>query len=99
MSRGRERQWSRESEQTALERLFRDRPTLLVYTRQSRSDVDSEGRVIGISLDQQANAWRSRPELAYCPVEVFSDRDRSGKETSRRTGYQAMLERLCTTPA
>src|SRR6266550_961712 len=98
MARGRDRQWSRESEQTALERVYRERPTLLVYTRQSKSDVDDDGRVIGISLEQQANAWRSRPELANCPVEMFRDQDRSGRDTSQRDGYREMMERLRSAP-
>jgi site-specific DNA recombinase len=72
---------------------------LLVYTRQSVSDFDAEGRPRGPSLDQQLDAVLRRPELAGLTFEHFQDADRSGKETSKRPGYLALIERIRTAPA
>ena len=92
--------WTRESEAEALDRLRRTRgagsprPVVLVYTRQSVSDFNPDGTPRGPSLNQQLDAVARRPELAGLPVEHFQDADRSGKETSKRPGYLAMIERL-----
>ena len=94
----------RESEAEALERLRAApqpgtaAPILLVYTRQSVSDFDAEGRPRGPSLDQQLDAVTSRGELQGLAFEHFRDADRSGKETSKRPGYLALMERIRTAP-
>lgn len=67
---------------------------LLVYTRQSVSDFDAEGRPRGPALDQQLDAVLRRPELEGLAFEHFQDPDRSGKETSKRPGYLALTERI-----
>jgi hypothetical protein len=80
----RQHEWTRESEVQALERLRaaatagRTTPALLVYTRQSVSDFDAEGRR-GPSLDQQLDAVLHRPEMEGLAFEHFQDADRSGK--------------------
>jgi DNA invertase Pin-like site-specific DNA recombinase len=96
----RQHEWTRESEVQALERLRaaatagRTTPALLVYTRQSVSDFDAEGRPRGPSLDQQLDSVLRRPELEGLAFEHFQDADRSGKETSRRPGNLALIERV-----
>ena len=86
----RQEEWTRESEAEALERLRvapqpgPGVPILLIYSRQSVSDFDAEGRPRGPSLDQQLDAVTRRGELQELPFEHFQDADRSGKETSRR---------------
>ncbi len=98
-------EWTRESEATALERLRvaagagRLSPIVLIYTRQSVSDFDAEGRPRGPSLNQQLDTVTRRPELLGLAVEHFEDADRSGKETSKRPGYLALMERVRTAPA
>ncbi|HYU64336.1 MAG TPA: recombinase family protein [Verrucomicrobiae bacterium] len=71
---------------------------MLVYTRQSVSDFDTDGRPRGPSLSQQLDAVLRRPELEGLAFEHFEDADRSGKETSRRPGYLALMERIRTVP-
>ena len=66
----------------------------LVYTRQSVSQFDAEGHAQGPSLDQQLDAVTSRPEFKGLAIEHFQDADRSGKETSKRPGYQALMTRI-----
>lgn len=91
--------WTRQSEQLALERLVTKKLVVLVYSRQSRTDVDAQGNEIGVSLKQQKAVARSRPEFAGCPIDdQYTDRDKSGKETSKRDGYNAMMERLRSAP-
>lgn len=98
-------EWTRESEAEALERLRvaagsgRQSPIVLIYTRQSVSDFDAEGRPRGPSLNQQLDTVTRRPELLGLAFEHFEDADRSGKETSRRPGYLALMERVRTAPA
>jgi hypothetical protein len=64
----RQDEWTRETEAAALERLraaagaHRQTPVVLVYTRQSVSDFDAEGRPRGPSLSQQLDAVMRRPE-------------------------------------
>ena len=93
-------EWTRESEAEAVARLQRTgpggapRPVVLIYTRQSVSDFNADGSPRGPSLNQQLDAVVRRPELAGLAVEHFEDADRSGKETSKRPGYLAMMERL-----
>jgi len=88
----RQDEWTREIEAAALERLrsaanaHRPSPVVLVYTRQSVSDFDADGRPRGPSLSQQLDAVLRRPELEGLAFEHFKDADRSGKETSRRPG-------------
>ena len=67
---------------------------VVVYTRQSVSDFDRDGRPRGPSLEQQQDAVTSRPEFQGLAVEHFQDANRSGKETSKRPGYLAMMQRL-----
>ena len=101
----RQEEWTRESEAEALERLRaaaghgRATPVLLIYTRQSVSDFDAEGRPRGPSLDQQLDAVLQRPDLQGLAFEHFQDADRSGKETSKRPGYLALMERIRSAPA
>jgi DNA invertase Pin-like site-specific DNA recombinase len=101
----RQDEWTRDSESAALERLraaavtHRQAPILLVYTRQSVSDFDADGRPRGPSLSQQLDAVLRRPELEGLAFEHFEDADRSGKETSRRPGYLALMERVRSAPA
>ena len=96
----RQEEWTRESEAEALERLRvapqpgAGTPILLIYTRQSVTDFDAQGRPRGPSLDQQLDAVTHRGELQELPFEHFQDADRSGKETSRRPGYLALMERI-----
>src|SRR5437016_5896393 len=71
----------------------------LVYSRQSVSDFDRDGRPRGPSLEQQLEAVTRRPEFQELAIEHFQDANRSGKETSRRPGYLAMLQRIRTAPA
>ncbi len=101
----RQGEWTRETEVAALERLrsaasaHRTTPVVLVYTRQSVSDFDADRRPRGPSLSQQLDAVLRRPELEGLAFEHFEDADRSGKETSRRPGYLALMERIRTTQA
>ena len=101
----RQDEWTRETEAAALQRLRSaanaHRPALvvLVYTRQSVSDFDADGRPRGPSLSPQLDAVLRRPELEGLAFEHFEDADRSGKETSRRPGYLALMERTRTLPA
>lgn len=96
----RQDEWTKGSEAQALNRLGeaagagRSRPVLLVYSRQSVSGFDAEGRPRGPSLDQQLDAVLHRPELEGLAFEHFRDADRSGKETSKRPGYLALIERI-----
>ena len=101
----RQEEWTRESEAEALERLQvaagagPKSPIVLVYTRQSVSDFDADGRPRGPSLNQQLDTVTRRPELQSLAFEHFEDADRSGKETSKRPGYLALMERVRTAPA
>ncbi|MGH7912409.1 MAG: hypothetical protein ACREQM_02390 [Candidatus Dormibacteraceae bacterium] len=95
-----QQEWTRESERSALDALRRagqmsgTRPLVLVYTRQSVSDFDARGIPRGPSLDQQLDSVSRLPDLQGLPTEHYQDADRSGKETSRRPGYRAMLDRI-----
>jgi len=101
----RQDEWTRESEAEALARLRvaagagPQSPIVLIYTRQSVSDFDADGRPRGPSLNQQLDAVTRRPELHGLAFEHFEDADRSGKETSKRPGYLALMERVRTSPA
>lgn len=101
----RQDEWTRESEAAALDRLrataeaHRQSPIVLIYTRQSVSDFDAEGRPRGPSLSQQLDAVIRRRELEGLSFEHFQDADRSGKETSKRPGYLALMQRIRTAPA
>jgi DNA invertase Pin-like site-specific DNA recombinase len=66
----------------------------LVYTRQSVSQFDADGHAQGPSLDQQLDAVTRRPEFKGLTAEHFQDADRSGKETSKRPGYLALMARI-----
>ena len=105
MRTSRQDEWTRESEAEALERLRaaattgRQAPIVLIYTRQSVSDFDADGRPRGPSLSQQLDTVTRRPELQGLAFEHFEDADRSGKETSKRPGYLALMERIRTAPA
>ncbi len=94
--------WTFESEAAALAGLRTaateadEGHAVLVYARQSVSDFDQSGSLRGPSLQQQVDAVSHRPEFANQRIEVFQDADRSGKETSRRSGYLGMLERIHT---
>ncbi len=97
----RQEEWTRETEAEALAELRRatgPEPVLLVYTRQSVSDFDDDGAPRGPSLDQQIDAVTHRPELHGLPFELFEEPDRSGKETSRRPKYLAMMESIRAAP-
>src|SRR6202165_4913651 len=72
------------------------KPLVLVYTRQSVSDFEDSGVPRGPSLNQQFDAVIRRPEFQGLTFEHFQDADRSGKETSKRSGYLAMWERIST---
>ncbi len=74
------------------------KPIVLVYTRQSVSDFDQEGRPRGPSLNQQLDAVCRRTEFQGLTFEHFEDADRSGKETSRRPGYLALIDRIRSAP-
>jgi DNA invertase Pin-like site-specific DNA recombinase len=87
-------EWTQESEQAALARLQSAHPLVLIYVRQSKSDFNSDGSIRGVSLDQQEVDARRIAAITGCPVEVFRDADRSGKESDRRPGYRAMMERI-----
>ena len=69
-------EWTRESEAAALEQLraaasaHRQTPIALVYTRQSVSDFDAEGRARGPSLSQQLDTVIRRPELEGLAFEL-----------------------------
>ena len=101
----RQDEWTRESEAEALARLRaaagagRESPVVLIYTRQSVSDFDADGRPRGPSLNQQLDTVTRRPELQGLAFEHFEDADRSGKETSKRLGYLALMERVRTAAA
>ena len=100
----RQDEWTRESEAEALARLRAaagaglQSPIVLIYTRQSVSDFDADGRPRGPSLNQQLDTVIRRPELVGLAFEHFEDADRSGKETSKRPGYLGLMERVRTTP-
>ncbi len=101
----RQDEWTRESEAEALARLRaaagagRESPVVLIYTRQSVSDFDADGRPRGPSLNQQLDTVTRRTEVVGLAFEHFEDADRSGKETSKRLGYLALMERVRTAPA
>ncbi len=90
----RPKEWTRETEDAALERLRREHLPVALYVRQSKTDYDKDGRVIGVSLDQQESDGRRMPEVAGCPVEVFRDPDRSGKDNLRKGVGRALVECL-----
>ena len=98
-------EWTRETEAAALERLRaaaearRPTPVLLVYTRQSVSDFDAEGRPRGPSLDQQLDAVLQRPDVQGLAFEHFQDAARPGTETPKRPGELALTERSRAAPA
>ncbi|MGH2797122.1 MAG: recombinase family protein [Thermoleophilaceae bacterium] len=64
----------------------------LVYVRVSR--LDDEERDRKVSPTMQCEKAIALPELAGAEIEKFEDLDISGKVTTNRPGYQAMLERL-----
>ena len=97
----RQDEWTREGEAEALARLRAggSQPQIvLVYTRQSVSDFDADGRPRGPSLNQQLDTVTRRTELQGLAFEHFQDADRSGKETSKRRGYLALMERVRNAP-
>jgi DNA invertase Pin-like site-specific DNA recombinase len=67
---------------------------VLVYRRQSASDFDKDGKPKGPSLDQQLDSVVKSPALQGMTFEPFTDANLSGKEISRRAGYNAMMTRL-----
>jgi DNA invertase Pin-like site-specific DNA recombinase len=91
--------WTSDTEQAAVARVKAGGVTVLIYTRQSVSDFDDEGRVTGASLAVQERLTRERPEFAKCKTEVFVDADVSGEDIKRRPAYQQMMERLRAAPA
>lgn len=101
----RQDEWTRETEAEALARLRAaagagpHSPIVLIYTRQSVSDFDADGRPRGPSLSQQLDTVTRRPELIGLAFEHFEDADRSGKETSKRPGYLGLMERARSAPA
>jgi len=50
-------------------------------------------------LSEQLDEVLRRPELEGLASEHFENADRSGKETSKRPGYLALMDRLRTAPA
>jgi site-specific DNA recombinase len=91
---GRQEVWSGDTEQARAEH----RGILLVYCRQSVSDIDEHGDIRGPSLNQQLDAVLRRPEFQGLTYEHFQDADRSGKETSKRPSYLAMMQRIRNAP-
>jgi DNA invertase Pin-like site-specific DNA recombinase len=92
-------EWTADREAEAVSRLKRGGVTVVAYTRQSVSDFDESGHVVGASLAVQAQQCRERPEFAKCKVEVFTDADVSGGEEGKRPAYQQMMARLRSAPA
>ncbi len=92
------REWTAETERAALARLQREHPVVLIYARQSRSDFNPDGTPKGPSLEQQWADCERLPEVNGCPVERFRDANRSGKETTKRPGYIALMERIDAAP-
>jgi site-specific DNA recombinase len=92
--------WTRESEAAALAALRRaaagdgPKPAILAYARQSKSDFDKDGNPKGPSIDQQFESIESRPEFQGLPIERYYDADRTGGETSRRSDYQRLRQRI-----
>jgi DNA invertase Pin-like site-specific DNA recombinase len=69
---------------------------LLIYCRQSKTDLDQEGNVIGVSLHQQLDSIIRKPEFQGMTFERFTDANLSGKETTKRPGYNAVMNRVRT---
>ena len=65
------------------------RPIAAIYVRQSRTDEEAQYR--NISPDMQEHACRKLIDDEY-EIRVFTDLNRSGKETSRRSGYLEMMQ-------
>src|SRR5207249_11602989 len=63
------------------------RPLAAIYVRQSRTDEDAAARNISPDMQEQA----CRKLLEGYDVRVFTDLNRSGKETSKRSAYLDML--------
>jgi site-specific DNA recombinase len=63
------------------------RPLAAIYVRQSRTDEDAGTHNISPDMQEQA----CRKLLDGYEVQVFSDLNRSGKETSKRSAYLEML--------
>jgi len=63
------------------------RPLAAIYVRQSRTDEDAGTRNISPDMQEQA----CRKLIDDSEVQVFSDLNRSGKETSKRSAYLEML--------
>src|ERR1700694_2308904 len=81
-----------QGERAALARLKAERSTVAIYIRQSKTDKDKNGNIIGVSLDQQRADCERIPAPAVWPMKVCRDEDKSGRETSKRTGYKAMVD-------
>lgn len=90
--------WTADREAAAVARVKAGGLTVLIYCRQSVSDLDDEGRVKGASLAVQAKLCRERPEFAKCQTEVFTDADVSGEDIKKRQAYQQMMARLRAAP-
>src|SRR5438093_12868500 len=58
-----------------------------IYVRQSRTDEDAGARNISPDMQEQA----CRKLLDDFEVRVFTDLNRSGKETSKRSAYLEMM--------
>jgi DNA invertase Pin-like site-specific DNA recombinase len=63
------------------------RPLAAIYVRQSRTDEDAGTRNISPEVQEQA----CRKLLDGYEIRVFTDLNRSGKETSRRAAYLEMM--------
>lgn len=92
--------WTRETEVAALAALRSaaagdgPKPVILAYARQSKSDFDKDGNPKGPSIDQQFESIVSRPEFQGLSIERYYDADRTGGETSRRSDYQRLRQRI-----
>jgi DNA invertase Pin-like site-specific DNA recombinase len=65
--------------------------TALVYIRQSRTRTDKRT----ISLEIQEEICRKLPAVQSSDqIEVYVDRNRSGKSVKKRTGYQGLYDRI-----
>jgi DNA invertase Pin-like site-specific DNA recombinase len=62
-------------------------PIAAIYVRQSRTDEDAGTHNISPEMQEQA----CRKLLDGCEVRIFTDLNRSGKETSKRSNYLEML--------
>jgi site-specific DNA recombinase len=91
-------EWTRQTLAAAVARLRgedgRPRPVVLVYTRQSKTDFDKDGKPKGPSLEQQLDSVLRLPDLQGLEFEHYQDADLSGKSTAKRKDYLRLVERI-----